>query len=77
MLCKQSDSVIRVCVCVCVCVCTHMHILFHILFHYGLSQDTEYSSLCRVDLSEHSAPYDYTGDRPMKLALISEFGLEG
>ena len=30
----QSDSVI--------------HILFHILFHYGLSQDTEYGSLCNT-----------------------------
>ena len=25
---------------------THTYILFHILFHYGLSQDIEYSSLC-------------------------------
>ena len=25
---------------------THIYILFHILFHYGLSQDIEYSSLC-------------------------------
>ena len=25
---------------------THTHILFRILFHYGLSQDTEHSSLC-------------------------------
>ena len=24
----------------------HQNILYHILFHYGLSQDTEYSSLC-------------------------------
>ena len=24
----------------------NIYILFHILFHYGLSQDTEYSSLC-------------------------------
>ena len=56
----------------------YMHIRsFSHYFHYGLSQDTEYSSLCRVDLSEHSAPYDCTGDRPKKLALISEFGLEG
>ena len=31
---QQSDSVI------------HIYILFHILFHYGLSQDIEYSSLC-------------------------------
>ena len=30
---EQSDSVI-------------IYILFYILFHYGLSQDTEYSSLC-------------------------------
>ena len=31
---QQSDSVI------------HTYILFHILFHYDLLQDTEYSSLC-------------------------------
>ena len=31
---QQSDSVI------------HTYILFHFLFHYGLSQDIEYSSLC-------------------------------
>ena len=31
---QQSDSVL------------HIYILFHILSHYGLSQDTEYSSLC-------------------------------
>ena len=27
------------------CVCIHIHILFYILFHYGLSQNVEYSSL--------------------------------
>ena len=27
---------------------THTHILFHILFHYGLSQHIEYSSLCHT-----------------------------
>ena len=26
--------------------CIHIHILFNIPFHYGLLQDTEYSSLC-------------------------------
>ena len=26
--------------------CTYMYILFHILFHYGLWQDIEYSCLC-------------------------------
>ena len=31
---QQSDSVI------------HIYILFHILLHYGFSQDTEYSFLC-------------------------------
>ena len=31
---QKSDSVI------------HIYVLFHILFHYGLSQDIEYSSLC-------------------------------
>ena len=47
---QQSASVYHkeksVCVCVCVCVCIHTHILFHILFYYGLSQDIVYSSLC-------------------------------
>ena len=28
----------------CVCVC--IHILFHILSHYGLSENIEYNSLC-------------------------------
>ena len=28
------------------CIDTHIHLLFHILFHYVLSQDTDYSSLC-------------------------------
>ena len=31
---QQSDSVI------------HIHTFFYILFHYGLYQDIEYSSLC-------------------------------
>ena len=31
---QQNDSII------------HIYILFYILFHYSLSQDTEYSSLC-------------------------------
>ena len=26
----------------------HIYILFHIIFHYGLSQDIEYSSLCYI-----------------------------
>ena len=34
LLYSKSDSVI------------HIYILFHILFHYCLSQDIEYSSLC-------------------------------
>ena len=46
---QQSDSIIHihiyihifVCVCVCVCVC-----IVRILFHYGLSQNIECSSLC-------------------------------
>ena len=33
---QKSDSVIH----------TYIYILFHILFHSGLSQDIEYSSLC-------------------------------
>ena len=34
--------------CVCVCVCIYIYILLHVLFHYGLSQDIEYSSLCNT-----------------------------
>ena len=26
----------------------YVYILFHILFHYGLAQDIEYSSLCSI-----------------------------
>ena len=40
---QQSDWVI------CVCVCKYSYsfsLLFHILFHYNLFQDVEYSSLC-------------------------------
>ena len=33
----QSDSAI------------HAHLLFHILLHYGLSEDIEYSALCSTD----------------------------
>ena len=28
------------------CVCVYIHILFHILFHYYILQDMEYSALC-------------------------------
>ena len=35
---QQSDAVIYI----------HTHILFHIYFPYGLSQDIEYSSLCYI-----------------------------
>ena len=35
---QQSNSVIRIYV--------YIYILFYILFHYGLSQDIEYSFLC-------------------------------
>ena len=42
---EQSNSVY---VCVCVCVCIHTYILFYIIFHYGLLQETEYSSLCYI-----------------------------
>ena len=28
---------------------THTHILFHVLFHYGLSQGIEYTSLCPTE----------------------------
>ena len=31
---------------ICVSLYTHVYILLHIVFHYGLSQDIEYSSLC-------------------------------
>ena len=34
---QQSDSVIHTCM--------YLDMLFHVLFHYGLSQDIEYSSL--------------------------------
>ena len=33
---QQSDSVMHI----------YIYTIFHVLFHYGLSQDTEYSSLC-------------------------------
>ena len=32
--------------CVCIYLHTHTHTLFYFLFHHGLSQDIEYSSLC-------------------------------
>ena len=32
----------------------YIYVLFHILFHYGLSEDTEYSSLCHT-----VGPYTY------------------
>ena len=35
---QQSDSVIHIYI--------YTHIIIHALFHDGLSQDTEYSSLC-------------------------------
>ena len=41
---QQSDSVIHTYICIYVHI--YIYILFYILFHYGLSQDTEYSSLC-------------------------------
>ena len=46
--CVSFCYIAYVCVCVCVCVCVYsiyIYILFQILFHYALSQDTEYSSL--------------------------------
>ena len=46
---QQSDSV------------THIYILFHILFHYGLSQDMEYSSL---------KPQDFDGEPTSLLRCI-------
>ena len=36
----------RIYVCdICMCVDVYIYILFYILFHYGLSHDSEYSSL--------------------------------
>ena len=35
---QQSDSVIHI----------YIYILFHSLFHYGLLQNIEYSSLCYI-----------------------------
>ena len=32
--------------CMCVCVCMHIYILFHIIFHYDLSQDIACNSPC-------------------------------
>ena len=39
---QQSDS--DVCVYLYMCVCVYF--LFHVLFHFGLLQDVEYSALC-------------------------------
>ena len=39
---QQSNSILHTYV----CVCMHIYILFQILFHYRLLQDTEYSSVC-------------------------------
>ena len=49
----SAGDLMSVCVCVCVCVslsvcvcvCVCVHIVFHILFHYGLSQNFEFNSL--------------------------------
>ena len=44
---SSGDSVIYVQVYVCVCVYIYIYIfVFNILFHYGLSQEVEYTSLC-------------------------------
>ena len=54
---QQSDSIIK-----------YIYIIFHILFHYGLSQDIEYRSLCFMDFPGGSVGKDsaynagYTGD---------------
>ena len=39
---------IYMCVCVCVCVHIYIYIIFHIIFHYDLSQDIACSSPCYV-----------------------------
>ena len=33
-------------ICICVCIYIYTYIIFQIFFHYGLLQDTVYSSLC-------------------------------
>ena len=54
---QQSDLIIK-----------YIYIIFHILFHYGLSQDIEYRSLCFMDFPGGSVGKDsaynagYTGE---------------
>ena len=54
---QQSDSVIN--------------ILFHILFHYGLSQDVEYSSLCYAIGTCLSILYTFASANPRLPVLCS------
>ena len=37
--------------------CTHIYIFFHILFHYGLSQDIKYHSLCAPNFYDNIQCY--------------------
>ena len=43
---QQIDAVILAYIYIYMCVCVFVYILFHVFSHYGLSQDTEYNSLC-------------------------------
>ena len=43
---RCTSKVIQLYVCMCVCIYINISILFQILFHYSLLQDTEYSCLC-------------------------------
>ena len=52
---EQSNSVY-----VCVCLYIHTHILFCIIFHCHLFQETEYSSLCYIVKSLLSICFTYT-----------------
>ena len=42
----QPNIYVYMCVCVYIYIYIHTHILFHILFHFCISQDIEYGSLC-------------------------------
>ena len=55
-----------------VCVSLYVHILFHILFHYGLSQDNEYSSLCYTVGSELFMRPIYTSLHPLIPSILPQ-----
>lgn len=50
-------------------VCFLCHILLHILFHFGLSQDSEYSSLCYTVTLLFFHPVDQFASHPLFLGL--------